>query len=88
MSRRALLIAAVALAGVAVAGDRAGSERRLKAAVAAGDGATIESSCLELIDTAAEKMAAWIDELLDTARLEAGRPLELQRQPTDLVALA
>lgn len=43
---------------------------------------------LELIDTAAEKMAAWIDELLDTARLEAGRPLELQRQPTDLVALA
>ena len=43
---------------------------------------------LKLIDSAAGKMASWIDELLDTARLEAGRPLELRREPTDLVELA
>jgi PAS domain S-box-containing protein len=43
---------------------------------------------LRLIETAAVKMATWIDELLDAARLEAGRPLELNREPTDLLALA
>jgi PAS domain S-box-containing protein len=43
---------------------------------------------LALIETAAVKMASWINELLDTARLEAGRPLELRREPTDLVQLA
>jgi PAS domain S-box-containing protein len=43
---------------------------------------------LALIETAVTKMAGWIDELLDVARLEAGRPLELHPEPTDLVALA
>jgi len=33
-------------------------------------------------------MARMIDDLLDVARLEAGRPLELRREPCDLVALA
>ncbi|HEY7063735.1 MAG TPA: ATP-binding protein [Chloroflexota bacterium] len=43
---------------------------------------------LAKIDRAATKMSALIDELLDVAHLEAGRPLELRRRPTDLVALA
>jgi signal transduction histidine kinase len=33
-------------------------------------------------------MGRMIDDLLDVARLEAGRPLELRREPCDLVALA
>lgn len=33
-------------------------------------------------------MATWIDDLLDTARLDAGRSIELRREPMDLVALA
>jgi signal transduction histidine kinase len=33
-------------------------------------------------------MGRMIDDLLDVARLEAGRPLELHREPCDLVALA
>jgi signal transduction histidine kinase len=32
-------------------------------------------------------MAQMIDDLLDVARLQAGRPLELRREPCDLVAL-
>ena len=32
-------------------------------------------------------MARMIDDLLDVARIEAGRPLELRREPCDLVAL-
>ena len=32
-------------------------------------------------------MARMIDDLLDVARLEAGRPLDLRREPADLVAL-
>jgi PAS domain S-box-containing protein len=43
---------------------------------------------LELIGTAARRMGTWIDELLDAARLEAGRPVQLHPEPTDLVALA
>ena len=43
---------------------------------------------LTQIDTTATKMAAQISELLDVARLQAGRPLDLDRRPTDLVALA
>jgi signal transduction histidine kinase len=33
-------------------------------------------------------MSRMIDDLLDVARLEAGRPLDLRREPCDLVALA
>lgn len=42
---------------------------------------------LAKVDEAAEKMASMIDSLLDLSRLESGRPLELDRQPIDLVAL-
>jgi PAS domain S-box-containing protein len=40
------------------------------------------------IETAATRMAGLIDEVLDAARLREGQPLELERRPTDLVALA
>ena len=40
------------------------------------------------IDVAAGKMDRLINELLDFAQLQAGQPLELHRQRTDLVALA
>jgi PAS domain S-box-containing protein len=40
------------------------------------------------IDRAAARMGAMVDELLDLARLQAGRPLELNRAAVDLVALA
>jgi signal transduction histidine kinase len=43
---------------------------------------------LASIDARVNKMTALIDELLDMARLQIGQPLELDRQPTDLVALA
>ena len=43
---------------------------------------------LATIDGTAGRMAAMLDELLDLTQLQMGRPLELQRQPTDLVALA
>jgi signal transduction histidine kinase len=40
------------------------------------------------IEASASRMALQLDELVDASRLEAGRPLELRRAPTDLVALA
>ena len=43
---------------------------------------------LASIDARVNKMTALIDELLDMARLQIGQPLELDRRPTDLVALA
>lgn len=43
---------------------------------------------LERIDASAEKMSSMIGDLLDLARLEMGRPLEMEREPLDLVALA
>lgn len=43
---------------------------------------------LGTIDLAATRMGALVDELLDAARLYMQRPLDLDRQPTDLVALA
>lgn len=45
------------------------------------------AAALERIDGAANRMIGMIDELLDLARLEAGRPVDLARQPVDLVAL-
>lgn len=42
---------------------------------------------LTRIDVSATKMMALVNELLDTARLQLGQPLELHRQHTDLVAL-
>ena len=43
---------------------------------------------LASIDGSATRMGALIDDLLDTARIELGRPMELRRRATDLVALA
>ena len=43
---------------------------------------------LELIETATIRMTSWIDELLETAHLQAGRPVTLRQEPTDLVGLA
>jgi signal transduction histidine kinase len=43
---------------------------------------------LARIDTAATRMSRLVDLLLDTARLQTGSPLELDRRPTDLFALA
>jgi signal transduction histidine kinase len=43
---------------------------------------------LSQIEGSAGRMALQLDELVDASRLQAGRPLELRRGPTDLVALA
>jgi signal transduction histidine kinase len=40
------------------------------------------------IESSAGRMAQQLDEIVDASRLEAGRPLELRRGPTDLVELA
>jgi signal transduction histidine kinase len=40
------------------------------------------------IEASAGRMALQLDELVDASRLQAGRPLELRRGPTDLIALA
>jgi PAS domain S-box-containing protein len=40
------------------------------------------------IERAAGRITAQINELLDLSRLQSGRPLELDRRPTNLVALA
>jgi signal transduction histidine kinase len=43
---------------------------------------------LERIETSASRMATLINELLDVANIQIGRPLNLARQPVDLVELA
>ena len=43
---------------------------------------------LASIDATVTKMTASLNELLDLARLQSGQPLQLDPQPTDLVALA
>jgi signal transduction histidine kinase len=43
---------------------------------------------LDRVDVVATRAAALVDELLDLARMQMGRPLALERAPTDLVALA
>jgi PAS domain S-box-containing protein len=45
------------------------------------------SEGLARVNTLATKMTAMLNELLDLARLEAGRPIDLDRQIVDLVAL-
>lgn len=42
---------------------------------------------LQQIELTGTRMRRQIDQLLDVARLQMGQPLELERQPTDLVAL-
>jgi PAS domain S-box-containing protein len=46
------------------------------------------TSLLGRINTASNKMAAMIEEIMDFARLHVGQPLALQLRPTDLVELA
>jgi PAS domain S-box-containing protein len=45
------------------------------------------SDRLAAAEAASGRMAAMIDEILDLTRLESGRTLDLNRRPTDLVAL-
>jgi signal transduction histidine kinase len=45
-------------------------------------------SALEQIESSAGRMAQQLDAIVDSSRLESGRPLELHREPTDIVALA
>lgn len=53
-----------------------------------GEGSVPVDEGLARIEATVERMASMIDELLDVARLELGRPLELERRRMDLVALA
>ena len=43
---------------------------------------------LDVIESGAGRMSAMVDELVDLARLQAGQPLALRREATDVVALA
>jgi signal transduction histidine kinase len=43
---------------------------------------------LERVDAIATRAAGLVEELLDLARMQMGRPLDLERQPSDLVKLA
>jgi PAS domain S-box-containing protein len=52
-----------------------------------GDAATFETG-LAAIDDASRRMIGLIDELMDAAHLRAGRMLDLNLAPTDLVAVA
>ncbi|HZQ38526.1 MAG TPA: PAS domain-containing sensor histidine kinase [Dehalococcoidia bacterium] len=45
------------------------------------------ADAVQAIEAAASRITAHLDELLDLSRLHAGQPLELNRRPTDLVAL-
>jgi PAS domain S-box-containing protein len=52
-----------------------------------GDAAALEAG-LATIDDASRRMIALIDDLMDAAHLRAGRMLDLDLAPTDLVAIA
>jgi signal transduction histidine kinase len=43
---------------------------------------------LERVDAIATRAAGLVEELLDLARMQMGRPLDLEREPSDLVKLA
>ena len=53
-----------------------------------GEGSVPVDEGLARIEATVERMASMLDELLNVARLELGRPLELERRRMDLVALA
>jgi signal transduction histidine kinase len=67
-----------------------GIAQLLQRRLARGAGMTTEelSERLGRIEEQTALMARMIDDLLDVARIEAGRPLELRREACDLVALA
>jgi PAS domain S-box-containing protein len=60
-------------------------ERRIRGSARAEDAPLLEG--LKGIDGAASQMDALIGEMLDIARIQAGQPLQLHRQPVDLVQL-
>jgi PAS domain S-box-containing protein len=61
--------------------------RRLERPPSATDADHIRQGLLRL-DSIATRAAALVDELLDLARMQMGRPLDLERAPTNLVELA
>jgi signal transduction histidine kinase len=62
--------------------------RREAAKVGRGQAVRRLEEWAAIVERNAERAAALVDELLDIARLEAGHPLDLERRPADLVALA
>jgi signal transduction histidine kinase len=66
-----------------------GMAQLLKRSVASLEAAQAEliGGGLARIDGAAGRMVALVDDLLDLARLQSGRPMTLNRQPTEIVAL-
>ena len=60
--------------------------QRQAARIRAGKRALVDG--LRAIDQTATRLTAMINELLDVARLQMGRPLLLDRQPTDLEEVA
>jgi signal transduction histidine kinase len=71
---------------VAIKGQAQLSRRRLERRGALDPAQALES--LRRIEESADRLASMVDELLDAARLQMGRTLELDRRPTDLAALA
>jgi signal transduction histidine kinase len=61
--------------------------RRYAGGLPAPDGARLTAG-LDRIQNETRRMARWIDELADVARLQLGQALPLERQTLDLVALA
>jgi signal transduction histidine kinase len=60
--------------------------RRRRAAITSETEPLLDA--LQQIEASAGRMAVQLDELVDASRLQVGRPLELRRGPTDLIALA
>jgi signal transduction histidine kinase len=62
------------------------SLRRRRAAVTPDTEPLVDA--LDQIEASAGRMSQQLDELVDASRLEAGRTLELRREPTDVLELA
>lgn len=60
---------------------------QMQLARAGADAAMIEQRLATIVATTG-RMTAMLDQLLDTARLTIGQQLQIDRQPTDLIALA
>lgn len=71
---------------MAIKGQAQLSRRRLERRGALEPAQALES--LRRIEESAARLTSMVDELLDAARLQMGRTLELDRRPTDLAALA
>jgi signal transduction histidine kinase len=60
--------------------------RRRAGRETAVEGATLERD-MQRIESASDKMTGLVNQLLDVSRIQMGRPIELARSPTDLIAL-